>query len=193
MKKTALLFFVFVSVATHAQDTKLITEQFAVYNKLINDRNFEKALDHVNEGLFTIAPREQMLKFMEQTLNNPDLVLESSLPEASQFGETKKINDQYFVKFSSFTVVKMKFNNLISSDKSAEENQSMVNMVMANLNASFGEGNVSYDDKTQFFTVKATKPVIAASGDRKTWKFLTIDNDQMKPLLEGFIPKELLD
>lgn len=192
MKKLLPLLFVFVTCSLYAQDSKVITEQFNVYSKLIIEKNFEKAFDYINEGIFAIAPREQMMQVMEQTFNNPDLTVESSMPEASEFSETRKIGEKFYVKFKSFTVVKMKLNSMITPEKTAEENQAMVNMLKQNFESSFGTGNVSYDDKTQFFSLKANKPVIAASADRKTWKFITVDSEQMKPMLEGFIPKELL-
>ena len=57
-------------VTTYAQDSKEAIKQFNSYSKLVLDKEFDKALDHVHEGIFEIAPREQMKAILEQTFNN---------------------------------------------------------------------------------------------------------------------------
>lgn len=86
----------------------------------------------------------------------------------------------------------MRFNSIIKAEKTAEENQAAINMVKENLTTKLGAENVSYDEQTRFFTLKSVKPVIASSTDKKAWKFITVDNESQKAMLEKFIPKELL-
>lgn len=192
MKKFVLILLVFVSVAAQAQDSKIVTEQYMAYSKLIIEKNFEKGFDYLNEGIFEIAPRDQMMQVMDQTFNNPELTVEMTMPEVSDFSTAKKIEAKYYIKFKSLNVVRMRMNTLINPEKTAEENKAMIDMLKQSFESKFGAGNVSYDEKTNFFSLKATKPVIAASTDKKNWKFITVDSDEMKPMLESFIPKELL-
>jgi hypothetical protein len=192
MKKFLVVVLAIASFGLHAQDTKIVTEEFTKYTKLMLDKKFDAGLDYMNPGIFEMAPKEQLLVVMEQTFNNPELDIEMSMPDLLSFSETKKINETFYVKFKTSSVIKMRFNTLINAEKTAEENQTTINMVKENLNAKFGAENVSYDDQTRFFTLKAVKPVIASSADKKIWKFITVDSEAQKPMLEKFIPKELL-
>jgi|JI10StandDraft_1071094.scaffolds.fasta_scaffold02899_5 hypothetical protein len=175
-------------VTTYAQDSKEAIKQFNSYSKLVLDKEFDKALDHVHEGIFEIAPREQMKAILEQTFNNTMMEVEMSMPEINGVSATKKIENTHYLKFISKNIVKMRF-----SPQAIGEGDEAIAKVRQGLEAQFGQANVSYDNATRFFSVSATKPVIASSTDKKNWKFVTIDSDQLIPMLEKFIPKEMLD
>ena len=57
----------------------------------------------------------------------------------------------------------------------------------------FGVGNVKYNEETHFFEINATKNAIAKSNDLKEWKFVIVENDNQKLILERFIPKQLFE
>ena len=75
---------------------------------------------------------------------------------------------------------------------SEEAKKQDTSITMAALRNQFGQDNVKYDASTGFFHVKVIKKVIANSADAKNWTFLVIEEAQ-KPVLEKFVPKELLD
>ncbi|KXK23020.1 MAG: hypothetical protein UZ12_BCD005002892 [Bacteroidetes bacterium OLB12] len=79
------------------------------------------------------------------------------------------------------------------SPQAIGEGEAAINRVKQGLVTQFGEANVLYDNATRFFHVTAVKPVIASTADKKGWKFVTIDSEQLIPMLEKFIPKEILD
>lgn len=193
MKKIVWMFLVVIVANANGQDAKKITEDYNAYSKLLSEKNFEKAFDYLNPGIFDIAPKEQLLEVMNQTLNNPAIALEVSMPEVSEFSDVKKIGETYYVKFKSFNVIKMKFTGLFTPDKTPAEIQATTQKMKESFDAKFGANNVSYDEQTQFFQIKAMKPVIASSADQKSWKFITIDDDSQKPMLSQFIPAELLN
>ncbi|HMV08877.1 MAG TPA: hypothetical protein PK325_16865 [Cyclobacteriaceae bacterium] len=193
MKKIVWAFLLLIATHGYGQDVKRITDDYNAYSKLLAEKSFEKAFDYLNPGIFDIAPKAQLLEVMNQTLNNPAITLEVSNPEVSEFSEVKKIGETYYVKFKTFNIIKMKFNGLFGSDKTPEEIQATTQKMKESFDAKFGAGNVSYDEKTQFFQIKATKPVIASSADKTSWKFITIDDDSQKPMLSQFIPAELLN
>jgi len=175
-------------ITTYAQDSKEAIKQFNAYSQLVLDKEFDKALDHVHEGIFEIAPREQMKEILEQTFNNNMMEVEMSMPEVKGVSATKKIENTHYIKFISKNIVKMRF-----STQAIGEGEAAINQVKQGLVAQFGEENVAYDSVTRFFSVTAVKPVIATSTDKKDWKFVTIDSEQLIPMLEKFIPKEILD
>lgn len=190
MKKFYLLFIVsalplFVG---YAQDSNEALRSYLEYSNLILKKDFDKALDYVHAGIFEIAPRDQMKQILEQTFNNPMMEIEMTKPEIKGVSAIKEIDKTYYLKFNSNDVVKMRF-----SPQAIGEGDEAVAKVRQGLEAQFGQANVSYDSTTRFFSISTLKPVIAASTDKKTWKFVTIDNEQLIPMLEKFIPKEVLD
>ncbi|MBX2896283.1 MAG: hypothetical protein KF763_12615 [Cyclobacteriaceae bacterium] len=189
MKKLLLVWVAcLLLITTYAQKTKEAIKQFNAYSQLVLDKQFDKALDHVHEGIFEIAPREQMKAILEQTLNNDMMEVEMSMPEVLGVSHIKKIVNTHYLKFISKNIVKMRF-----STQAMGEGEAAINQVKQGLVAQFGEANVAYDNTTRFFSVIAVKPVIATSVDKKDWKFVTIDSEQLIPMLEKFIPKEILD
>lgn len=189
MKKLLLVWVAcLLLITTYAQNAKEAIKQFNAYSQLVLDKQFDKALDHVHEGIFEIAPREQMKAILEQTLNNDMMEVEMSMPEVQGVSHIKKIENTYYLKFISKNIVKMRF-----STQAIGEGEAAINQVKQGLVAQFGEANVAYDNTTRFFSVTAVKPVIATSVDKKDWKFVTIDSEQLIPMLEKFIPKEILD
>ncbi|GIL21759.1 MAG: hypothetical protein BroJett042_02720 [Bacteroidota bacterium] len=189
MKKTLFMLAAFLwAVATYAQDSKEAIRQFNSYSQLVLDKEFDKALDYVHEGIFEIAPREQMKAILEQTLNNAMIEVEMTLPEVKGISEIKSIENTHYFKFLSKSLVKMRF-----SPQAIGEGEAAINRVKQGLVTQFGEANVLYDNATRFFHVTAVKPVIASTADKKGWKFVTIDSEQLIPMLEKFIPKEILD
>lgn len=189
MKKLLLVWVAcLLLITTYAQNSKEAIKQFNAYSQLVLDKQFDKALDHVHEGIFEIAPREQMKAILEQTLNNDMMEVEMSMPEVQGVSHIKKIENTHYLKFISKNIVKMRF-----STQAIGEGEAAINQVKQGLVAQFGEANVAYDNTTRFFSVTAVKPVIATSVDKKDWKFVTIDSEQLIPMLEKFIPKEILD
>lgn len=189
MKKILLVWVAcLLLITTYAQNSKEAIKQFNDYSQLVLDKQFDKALDHVHEGIFEIAPREQMKAILEQTLNNDMMEVEMSMPEVQGVSAIKKIENTHYLKFISKNIVKMRF-----STQAIGEGEAAINQVKQGLVAQFGEANVAYDNTTRFFSVTAIKPVIATSVDKKDWKFVTIDSEQLIPMLEKFIPKEILD
>ena len=55
----------------------------------------------------------------------------------------------------------------------------------------FGQDNVIYDFSTESYRIFVIKNVIADSKDKNNWTFVVVE-DRQKPILEKFMPKELL-
>ncbi|MBN8575645.1 MAG: hypothetical protein J0L66_01825 [Cytophagales bacterium] len=190
MKKFVMVCLaVWILTSAQAQDSKEVIKKFDEYSSLLLKKDFDKALNYVHTGIYDILPREQMKAVLEQTFSNPMMDIEMTMPEVKGISTTKLINKVHYVKFNSKSIVKMRFN----MEGSGGDPEAIQNQIKQGLITQFGEQNVSYDKASGFFTVATVKPVIAASPDKKDWKFVTIDSEQLVPMLEKFIPKEILD
>lgn len=192
MKRLLLILLTIVSFTSHSQSVNAdIEKEYKHYNDLLKARDFDKVLDYTHPALFESYPRDQVKQGLEQVFNNPQMKVEISDPQLSDFGTLKEITGKYYVPFKNSQSTKMRFEFIEAQSGADKENS--INAVKQNLNLQFGEGAATYDTQTGFFTVNSVSKMIAYSEDKKTWKFVDVGNAQMRSLIEKFIPAEFLN
>lgn len=186
MLKTVLSVTVlFLSATIHAQAYKdSIRNQFLDYSGLLSKKELAKSMDYMNPGIFRIIPKDQLLAGIEQAYNNPEMDFEVEMPTITAVEDSKVINGQHYAKLRYSGYLKMRF---VDADGGEQDTA----MLKGLLQGQFGENNVTYDAATGFYRILAQKKVIANSPDARKWTFAVVEEKQ-KPLLEKFIPKELL-
>lgn len=192
MKKLLLVALTLLTYTVYAQDLKTeIEKEFKIYNDFLKAKDFDKVLNYTHPGLFEAYPRDQVKQGMEQMFNNPQLQIQLGDPQVSDFAALKEIAGKFYVPFKNTQTTKMRF-EFIETQTGAGKDAS-VNSVKQNLTAQFGEGAVSYDSQTGFFTINATSKMLAYSEDKKNWKFVDVGNAQFRSILEKYIPAEFLN
>lgn len=161
-----------------------IKAQFLRYTDLLVKKDFAKATGYINPGFFKIIPKAQLIIVIEKTYNNPAFDFKIEEPAIVSIGDSKTITDNSFVKLQYSNYLTIHFKN------DDEEKQDTV-LTKKALQAQFGQNNVTYDTSTDTYRVFVIKNVIANSIDNRNWTFVVIEEKQ-KPILEKFIPKELL-
>ncbi len=193
MKYLKSILFIFLCTITtnlYAQSVnETIERQFTEYSQLVIDKEFDKALNYAPEEIFEIIPREQMVKMMEMVLNSSDFEYKATLPKVLSISDIIKIEEVNYVKIKTSSEVQMKFLEL-EEDEDREMN---IPLYKLSFEKKFGVGNVKYNEETHFFEINATKNAIAKSNDLKEWKFVIVENDNQKLILERFIPKQLFE
>ena len=180
------IFFVFLLIAF--QSTNLFAQsykdsielQFLRYTESLMQKDFARSTDYMNPGFFKFVPKEQLIKMRSQAFNNPDMDFKIEDPKVVSIGSSKTISKQSYVKLQYSNFLSMRFKNADNAELTTQ-----------GLQGQFGEENVKYDSATNTFRIFVVKDVIANSTDNKTWSFIVLEERQ-KPLLEQFIPKELL-
>ena len=183
------LFIVFVSFAfsttLSAQAYKdSIQAQFLRYTNLLIKKDFAKSTEYINPGFFQIIPKPQLIAVLEKAYNNPVLDFNIENPVIVSIGDSKVINGDTFVKMQYSNFLKMHFK---SNDGKVQDTAA----TKAALINQFGQNNVSYDTATDIYKIFVVKDVIANTTDKQNWTFVVVEEKQ-KPILEKFIPKELL-
>lgn len=193
MKYLKSILFIFLCTITtnlYAQAVnETIEKQFTEYSQLVIDKEFDKALNYAPEEIFEVIPREQMVKMMEMVLSSSDFEYKATLPKVLSISDLIKIEEVNYVKIKTSSEVEMKFSEL-EEDEDREMN---IPLYKLSFEKKFGVGNVKYNEETHFFEINATKNAIAKSNDLKEWKFVIVENDNQKLILERFIPKELFE
>ncbi len=177
-----LLLTSFSSLDLSAQAYKdSIETQFLRYTDLLIKKDYAKSADYLNPGFFKVVPKAQLISIMEKSLNDPAADFKIESPKVISIGNSRIIAKQSYVK--------MKYSNYLSMHfKGGDSNVELANQ---SLQGTFGKENVTYDSATKSFRVFVVKDVIANSQDNKNWTFVVVEEKQ-KPVLEKFIPKELL-
>jgi hypothetical protein len=182
------IIFVFLLVAFKSLDLSAqaykdsIESQFLRYTDLLIKKEYARSTDYLNPGFFKIVPKAQLIKIMEKSLNDPNADFTIESPNIISIGNSKTIAKQSYVKLKYSNYMSMHFKT---------EGDSYSELAHQSLQGSFGEENVKYDSATNTFRIFVVKDVIANSVDNKNWTFVVLEEKQ-KPILEKFIPKELL-
>ena len=158
-----------------------VKAQFLRYTDLLTKKEIAKSADYMNPGIYKIVPKPQLIAAIEKVYNNPEMEFSIENPAVVSVGDNKLINGMNYVKLQYSNTLIMRF-------KGSNQDPALTKKA---LQGQFGEENVSYDAATENFKIFAIKDVIANSKDMKKWTFIAVEERQ-KPMLEKFIPKELL-
>ncbi|GGZ94807.1 hypothetical protein [Algibacter mikhailovii] len=192
--KKPILTFLFLTICTIgiAQDYKEnIKSEFTEYlNSLIN-MEFEKSFEYITPEFFEIVPKSQMLQLMEQTFNNPTMVIEIKNPKILTIRNSEIIENKYYSLLTYSNQMNFKMN---SEEEETEDEKTMrINLMKLSFQQNFGAENVVYNEKTEFFEIYSEKDVYGISINGETnWKFLVLEKDS-KIILDKILPKELAE
>ncbi len=184
MRKFILLLNFIFFVPFSGQDLRVdIENQFKDYNALIASHQFEKALvQYGNEEFLKLFPLKDLVAMMDETLNDPEIVLNLIAPSDIMVSdEIVDEKEQKFVKLSFHQKLEMKFKEEGLDEKN----------LLAIFQGTFGKDHVKYDDQTEFFLIETFKTAVANSIDLKNWKFTVLEKKQI-PVLRRFIPEQFL-
>lgn len=185
----ALLIPVFALVAATPKEN--VKTDFNTYiNHLVN-MEFVESVEYLYPELFTFVPEEQMIATMDETFNNPEVMISLSDPVVHQIGEVREIDSANYCKINYSLRMKMVFAEDTASTK--EDNALRDEMTLANLKSGFGEENVTYDSTNRSFDILSIKDSYAKSvNSTSDWKFIDIDKNQPM-FLNALLPKKIVD
>lgn len=190
--KRGIIVFILLNFTIHciAQDYKKdIEKQFLDYCNLIIKKDFKEAVNYMNSAMFETVSKEELVRSMEQIFNSEDFIIDMVSVDSIQVGNMQKIDMMNYALLRYRSELRMKFLNL---DNEAEKSTTDREMILLALQAQFGKDNITYDKKTDFYTMGLTKSAIANSSDLKKWQFVVVEQKQLL-ILSKFIPKKILE
>ncbi|MBE7176951.1 MAG: hypothetical protein INR69_11120 [Mucilaginibacter polytrichastri] len=161
-----------------------INQQFARYNSLITNKEFDKALDYANPGMFKIVDRQQLVVYMKSIFNNPSFEYTTFPPDINSVSNDTLINGAHHSTIRYTATVNFHF----IPDSTTKKNAGLYQAAFAK---EFGEQNIHYNEKTNIFSITTEKKAVAFSSDQRKWLFSVIEKKQIE-LLKKFIPSELV-
>lgn len=192
MKKLLLILCFFIAQTGFSQDYKNnITTDFSEYLTSIVEGDYEKAVSFIDDDLFELIPKEQIIVLMEQTMNNPEISFAIKDPKILSVGDTEHIEGRHYslIVFSN----NMHINFQSPDEETTEEHKTRIQLLTLSFQNNFGADNVQYNAGKDSFIIYVEKEAFAISANGETaWKFLVLERDQ-KILLEKLLPGRLLE
>ncbi|MEQ8337648.1 MAG: hypothetical protein RIA62_09890 [Cyclobacteriaceae bacterium] len=182
-----IIIFISVQIGI-AQDYKNeIKTEFLEYLNSLLDKDFENSVEYILPEFFSIVPKDQMIRIMDQTFNNPEMIIELKNPKVLKIGNAQKIESKYYVILSYSNNMNMRFLELDINDSDEIE------MMTHTMVQTFGSENVKYIDETGFYEIYSVKQVCAISKDGSSdWKFLVLEKSQ-KEILKRVLPSSIIN
>ncbi|QNR24095.1 hypothetical protein [Croceimicrobium hydrocarbonivorans] len=171
---------------SHAQsDAQAVKDGFNKYQVLLQEKKFNEAMTYIYPELFTLVPKEQLLKILNQTFSNPMLEVKMGESKVTKTGQVQEINGKKYMIITYKGVTQMK------PGGNAEQQALLKDRMQAGFNEQFGAENVTYNESTGFFTIHMEKEAVAISTDAKNWTYLSIEAQQ-KLMIEKILPAEIV-
>ncbi|MFP9100670.1 hypothetical protein ACLI09_16595 [Flavobacterium sp. RHBU_24] len=168
MKTCIITFFlVCCSLAGVAQDKPALQAGLDRVYKNTTSGNYEALLNDTYPKIFEVIPKEQMLKSLQGMLNGPGYILDVlDAPANFDLGEIKHIGKGYYCIVKHDLLMKMTFTQPISE----AESKTMIQ----NLKTSMKSEDVTFNPRSNSFTMKTRADIIAISNEFTggKWKFL---------------------
>lgn len=175
-------------------DETLIKSDFSAYLQAITDQEYEKSMDYMVEEVFDIVPREQMVTMMSSVMNTKEIDFKFGDFNIQSLQDEISIDEKSYVILDYVSDMSMKFNAPEGEEAPSEEDVKMQNMmILASFEVQFGKGNVTLNEETGFFDIKAIKKAVAIKKkDETSWKFIVVEKGQPF-LLKQILPAEILE
>lgn len=192
MKVLPFLISLLITFSAVAQSPKEnIRTTFEHYLKLNDGLQFDELMDYIVEDLFKIAPREELIKVFESMFNDPTIDIIMKPSKINQINEVEKYGEKHYAILTYHGTFSIKMNEV--DEMSKKERNELINIFFKGMQDAYGKEHVSVDKKTGYVTVSKMNVVCCVSRDGiNDWKFVAIEKKQI-PMLQKFLPKEILD
>lgn len=205
MKKLVFVFAVLVFCAcgskkkTEAGNGSL-EKRLAEFMKLNDEMNMEKMMDYIYPKLFTIAPRESVMKAMKDGFDSEEVKVELDSLKVDKIypvfemdkGSYAKVNYS-MIMFMDLKKPKDSIDKPVTDHSIGKEYPAPTATLMQSIMENeFGKENVSVDSQTGSIKVYAKSPMIAVKDEyAKEWSFINFKKDN--EMFAKLFSKEVLD
>ncbi|GEM_PF-839852 len=167
-----------------------LEERLATFMRLNEEMDLEGVMDYVYPKLFTIVPRNELLKAMKDAFNSEEVKVELDSMKVDKVYPVFEQEKGSYTKVTYSIVLIMDFNP--SKDSIADKDDSQNELIRASMAEQFGEDNVSLDEVTGVLRVRTTSPMVAVKDELSIeWTFLNLKEED--PMMNKLFSKEVLD
>ena len=164
-----------------------IKKQLTAFFDNIKDKKIENAVNFIYPKYLDLVTREQMIKILNFSYNNPAFKIEIQNFKINNVEKPELISNEYF------SIATYSFEMKLKVDWDSIPNAELIKEKMKEAMISkYGKENVTTLDNNESYLINAHMKACAISNDRKVWKFLILD-EKYKPELINLLPQKILD
>lgn len=168
-------------------DSASLESRLASFMQANDNMNIEEMADYLYPKLFTIAPKADLIKSMQETFNSDEMKVELDQLKVDTLYPVFKFGEGSYAKVKYSMVMRMNFKN--TSD-SAADNKEMLENIKQSMAAEYGPENVSLDEKG-IISINEKSVMVAIKDEyAKEWSFVELKVDD--PMTKKLFTKELL-
>jgi hypothetical protein len=166
-----------------------LTRRLEEFLKANDEMNLEKVLDYTYPQLFTIAPREEVLKLMKETFDSEEVKVQLDSLKIDTLYPVFRIGKGSYAKVKYSMVMLMNFN--VAKDSADAVDTEQNEAIRKGLSQQYGDQNVSMD-ANGIIRIRVKSPMVAVKDEHsKEWTFVNLkDGDSVTDKL---LSKEVLD
>jgi len=188
-----LILIVSCSVTKKAFQTEgqnAIRNDFMSYSNFLTNKEFDKAFDYFIPEMFEIVSKEEMVGYLEEQFNNPDVEISFEKNKILEVAKIRKVEGKFYSKLKYSFLMNMKF--VVENIETEKLKESEIDMMKLLLQRAMDTETVDYNSETDFFEIYAEEDVLAISENgQSSWKFLIIEGDN-DDIINALIPKKVL-
>lgn len=170
-----------------SSDNVSLESRLASFMKANDNMNIEEMADYLYPKLFTIAPKADLIKSMQETFNGDEMKVELDEVKVDTLYPVFESGEGKYAKVKYSMIMRM---NFINTADSTAYNKEMLENIMQSMAAEYGAENISLDEKG-IISIKEKSVMVAIKDEyAKEWSFVELkEND---PMTDKLFTKELL-
>lgn len=185
MKTLISVLLLFSFCFGNAQADPDLQKRLDDYMRFSRALDFVKTMDYVHPNVFTIAPKEDMIRMMEMMFSND--IIEISIDSASVSG----ISPIFIHNNSSYHHVGYRMQiTMRVVDNEMAANKDFIQQVIAGAKANFGADEIYYDESKKTFVAKGVQAMIAVKDPGADWLFIGVVKNS--EYMDKIVVKEVL-
>lgn len=168
-------------------DKASLESRLASFMNANDNMNIEEMADYLYPKLFTIAPKADLIKSMQETFNGDQMKVELDEVKVDTLYPVFDFDKGSYAKVKYSMIMRMNFKN--NSD-STIDNKDMLENIKQSMAAEYGAENVTLDEKG-IISIREKSVMVAIKDEyAKEWSFVELKEDD--PMTEKLFTKDLL-
>jgi hypothetical protein len=194
MKKLLFAFSVLIICACNSSDKKTgvagsddsLKQRLAEFLKATDDMDLEKSMDYIYPKMFTIVPREELVKAMKEGFENENVQVELDAVRIDTIYPVFEMSKGKYAKVKYAMTMLMNFKTSSDNDDTTSND-----MIFKTLAQKYGEEHVSWE-KPGVVKINITSPMVAAKDEfAKEWSFVNLEPED--PISKKLFSQEIMD
>ncbi len=175
-----------LTIGAQSGDEQAIRASLASYLDHAQHQNIDGLLDDLYPGVFAILPRDQMQAYFQQFFMDEEVRFRFERMDVDALSDVFDVNNRSFARVDYSLVMTMEY-------RSADKDESVLEMLHQNLTAEYGARNVQMDAAKGTFRIQGKKIMLAIRDTTESgWKVMDYDASLTTFLEQMQIPQEVV-